>query len=186
MHGREPGPDDPVFFDLPHPEHVEHRMVEDMKRAGLNPAFIYAFEKTGRLVTEQNQHLLPEIALDEWQAAIEEYEAKHGKKEPPQCPIGTGALYGPDDKTTTKIAAWVILHDSAEPIMQRWVAMEVMENAKVQQEMKEFFLQYGVKQVAMAEGNMGCPHEEGEDFPHGEDFPFCPFWKGKQGSNQKE
>jgi hypothetical protein len=25
------------------------------------------------------------------------------------------ALYGPDDKTTTKIAAGVILHDGAEP-----------------------------------------------------------------------
>jgi SEC-C motif len=73
QHGREPGPNDKVFFDLPHPEHVEHLMVEDMKAAGIDPAFIYAFEKTGRLVTEQNQHLLPESALDEWQAAIEEY-----------------------------------------------------------------------------------------------------------------
>ena len=36
-YGREPGPNDPVFFDLPHPEHVEHRMVEDMKAAGVNP-----------------------------------------------------------------------------------------------------------------------------------------------------
>ena len=32
---------------------------------------------------------------------------------------------------------------------------------------------------------MGCPHEEGEDFPLGEDCPFCPFWKGKQGSNRQ-
>ena len=31
----------------------------------------------------------------------------------------------------------------------------------------------------VSDGNMGCPHEEGEDFPDGED---CPFWKGKQGS----
>ena len=51
------------------------------EEAGIDPAFIYAFEKTGRLVTEENQHLLPETALDEWQAAIEEYEAKHRKKE---------------------------------------------------------------------------------------------------------
>ncbi len=58
-HGREPGPEDPVFFDMPHPEHLEHRMVEDMKAAGIDPALIYAFEKTGRLVTEQNRHLLP-------------------------------------------------------------------------------------------------------------------------------
>src|SRR5438270_6610216 len=43
-------------------------------------------------------------------------------------------------------------------------ATGVMENAKVQQEVQEFFLQHGVQQVAMAEGNLGCPHEEGEDF----------------------
>src|ERR1700678_2719718 len=86
----------------------------------------------------------------------------------PKFPIGTVALYGPDDKTTTKIAAGVILHDGAEPIMQRWVATDVTTNPKVQQEMKDFFLQHGVKSVAMSQGNMGCPHEEGEDFPHGE------------------
>jgi hypothetical protein len=186
-HGREPGPDDPVFFDLPHPEHLEHMMVEDMKAAGLDPALIYAFEKTGRLVTEQNQHLLPESALDEWQAAIEEYEARHRQpKGAPQYPIGTVAMYGPDDKTTTKMAAGVILHDGAEAIMKRWVATDVMTNPKVQQEMKDFFLRHGVKSVAMSQGNMGCPHEEGEDFPHGEDCPFCPFWKGKQGSRASE
>jgi hypothetical protein len=161
-------------------------MVEDMKAAGIDPAFIYAFEKTGRLVTEQNRHLLPESALDEWQAAVEEYQAKHGKQEPPQYPIGTVALYGPDDQTTTKIAAGVILRDGAEPIIQRWVATDVTTNAKVQQEMKDFFLRHGVKSVAMSEGNMGCPHEEGEDFPNGEDCPFCPFWKGKQGSRATE
>ena len=52
--------------------------------------------------------------------------------------------------------------------------------------MKDFFLQHGVRQVAMTEGNMGCPHEEGEDFPVGGDCPFCPFWTGKQGSNRQE
>ena len=80
-HGREPGPDDPVFFDLPHPEQLEAMMVEDMKAAGLDPAFVYAFEKTGLLVTEQNQHLIPDADLAEWDAAIEEYERKHGPQE---------------------------------------------------------------------------------------------------------
>jgi hypothetical protein len=83
----------------------------------------------------------------------------------PQYPIGTVAMYGPDDNTTTKIAAGVILHDGAEPIMKRWVATDVTINPKVQQEMKEFFLQYGVTSVAMSQGNMGCPHEEGAGIP---------------------
>jgi hypothetical protein len=185
-YGREPGPDDPVFFDLPPLEHVEHQAVEAMKKAGLDPGFIYAYEKTGLLVTEENRHLIPEKDLDEWAAAMEECEMKHRRKRPtqPQYPIGTVAFYGPDDKTTTKIAAGVILHENAEPILKRWVATDVTTNPKVQQELKDFFLHHGVRQVAMTEGNMGCPHEEGQDFPAGEDCPFCPFWRGKQGSRR--
>ena len=75
-YGREPGPDDPVFFDVPPLEQVEHQTVEAMKKARLDPAFIYAFEKTGLLVTEDNQHLIPEKELAEWDAVIEEYERK--------------------------------------------------------------------------------------------------------------
>jgi hypothetical protein len=182
-HGREPGPDDRLFPDLPHPEHLEHLMVEDMKAAGLDPAFIYAFEQTGLLVTEQNQHLIPEKDLAEWDAAIVAYETKHGqRKQPPAYPVGTVAFYGPDEKTTTKIAAGVLVHGTAEPILKRWVGTNVTTSTKVQQELKDFFTQHGVKSVAVSEGNLGCPHEEGEDFPPGADCPFCPFWKGKQGS----
>mgnify|MGYP000139971920 CR=1 FL=1 len=101
-------------------------------------------------------------------------------------PIGTVAMYGPDDKTTTKLAAGVILHADADPIIMRWVATDVTTNPKIQQEIKNFFLQHDVKQVAMSQGNMGCPHEEGADFPEGGDCPFCPFWIEKQGSNRKE
>ena len=83
-HGRELGPNDKLFFDAPPLEHVEHFMVEAMKKAGLDAAIIYAFEKTGLLVTEENQHLLPEKDLAEWEAAIEEYEAQEGNEELPE------------------------------------------------------------------------------------------------------
>jgi SEC-C motif len=78
-------------------------------------------------------------------------------KRRPEYPIGTVALYGPDDKTTTKIAAGVITSPTAEPIVRRWVATDVMTNPKVQQEMKEFFAGHGVKSVAVSEGNQYCP-----------------------------
>lgn len=95
-------------------------------------------------------------------------------------------MYGPDDKNTTKYAAAVIMHAHAEPIMRRWVASDITTNPKIQREMEGFFTSHGVKQIVMSDGNMGYPHEEGPDFPHGEDCPFCPFWKGKQGSNSIE
>jgi hypothetical protein len=105
---------------------------------------------------------------------------------PPKHPLGTVAYYGPDDKRTTKIAAGVFTSPNAKVIIKRWVASDVMTSPKVQREIVEFFQLHGVKTVAYSEGNMGCPHEEGLDFPDGADCPFCPFWKGKQGSNRRD
>jgi len=183
--GREPEPGDLLFPDMPHPEHLEAMLVEGMKEAGLDPAFIYAFEKTGLLVSAENQHLIPDKDLKAWEAAVEEYRRKHSTRQrPAKYPLGTIAFYGPDDKTTTKIAACVFQAPDSKGMIKRWVASDVTTSPKVQREIQEFLKKHGVKSVAMSEGNMGCPHEEGEDFPVGEDCPFCPFWKGKQGSNE--
>jgi hypothetical protein len=96
------------------------------------------------------------------------------------------ALYGPDNRTTTKIAAGVLTAPTADPIVRRWVETDVTTNPKVQRELIEFFQRHGVKSVAASSGNMGCPHEESEDFPEGGDCLFCPFWAGKQGSNRRD
>ena len=81
QHGREPGPGDNLFFDMPPFEHAEHFMVEAMKQAGLDPAIIYAFEKTGLLVTEANEHLISDVDRAQWEAAICEYEAQQEEEE---------------------------------------------------------------------------------------------------------
>jgi hypothetical protein len=101
---------------------------------------------------------------------------RHGK-----FPVGTVAFYGPDDKTTTKIAAAAVLSDISEPIVQRWLGEGVKEDAKVADQIKQFFARYGVKSVVVTDAIIGCPHEEGVDFPEGTECPFCPFWTGKQG-----
>ena len=121
-----------------------------------------------------------------WLWEVQEYEEEDDTVESPQFPIGTIAYYGPDDKTTTKIVAGVIEEEGAEPIIKRWVATDVTTNPKVQKEIDRFFTKHGGTRVGMSAGNMGCPHEEGEDFPVGGDCPFCPYWKGKQGSRIKE
>lgn len=76
--GREPGPDDRLFFDAPPQEHLEAVVVAGMKKAGINPAVIYAYEKTGLIISEDNRHLIPEADLAAWQAAIEEFERRSG------------------------------------------------------------------------------------------------------------
>ena len=81
--GRDPCPDDPIFFDpdakepVPlNPQQYERDMIETMAQAGINPAFIYAFKRTGRIVTESNRHRLTEKELREWNDAINEYQQK--------------------------------------------------------------------------------------------------------------
>lgn len=100
-------------------------------------------------------------------------------------PIGTIALYGPDERVTTKIAASVIKHERAEPMIERWVGSNVLSNPKVQRQIKSFFGKHRVHNVVQTSGNIGCPHEEGLDFPIGEDCPFCPHWAGKQGTAKR-
>ena len=77
--GREPGPGDPVFFDPDSegPEPLsEVRMEEEFVRAatvaGLDPAIIFAYVKTGMLVTEHNLDQWSPEDLAEWDAAIAE------------------------------------------------------------------------------------------------------------------
>jgi hypothetical protein len=75
-YAREPGPGDTLFFDMPPLEHVEHVLVEGMKQAGIDPAIIHAFEKTGLFVTEANQQLISDVDRAKWEAAVLEYRAK--------------------------------------------------------------------------------------------------------------
>lgn len=63
--GRDIGPDDNLFSDMPPVEHEEFRLAQIMREAGIKPELVYAFEKTGRLVSEQNQHLLSEADIEE-------------------------------------------------------------------------------------------------------------------------
>ena len=79
-HGREPGPNDRLFDGAPPLEHIEHYTVEAMKRSGVDPALIHAYEETGLLLNEKNERLVPDSYVAEWEAAIDEYERKTGHK----------------------------------------------------------------------------------------------------------
>ena len=107
------------------------------------------------------------------------------KGQPPserrKFPVATIAFYGPDDKTPTKIAVGIVEKEGEEPTaLQRWASPDVAGDPQVHAEIKAFIQEHQAKSVVITEGVIGCPHEEGIDYPLGEDCPFCPFWKGKQ------
>jgi hypothetical protein len=98
-----------------------------------------------------------------------------------QYPIATLAYYGPDDRTVTKIAVGIFESEDAEPVLERWLGPDVMTNPEVQAQIADFLGTHGVQKVVVTDGVLGCPHEEGIDFPEGQECPYCPFWRGKQG-----
>jgi integrase len=83
--GRDPNDNDPILFDPdaddPVPlsdEKYERTMIEAMAEVGISQAMIFAFKRTGRIVTERNKNLLTPEELREWNDAVDEY---HGRIE---------------------------------------------------------------------------------------------------------
>jgi hypothetical protein len=80
--GRDPAPGDPIFFD---PEKDEPTLMSEDAHCAINaelieglikigrPEFGYAYARSGYLVGEDNQDLIPEEGLRDWHAAIREW-----------------------------------------------------------------------------------------------------------------
>ena len=86
---------------------------------------------------------------------------------------------GPDDRRATKVAVGVIGAEGAEPsALERWVSSEsdVRTDPAIGLEILNFIESQGVKSVVMADRIIGCPHEEGTDYPDSQICPHCPFW----------
>ena len=102
-------------------------------------------------------------------------------------PRATLAFYGPDNKQATKAVLAIFLKEGDEPTLYRYFSEE--KDVRFRNDFQEDILarirEHEVRSLAMMEKIFGCPHEEGTDFPEGGDCPFCPFWKGKQGSGRK-
>ena len=94
-------------------------------------------------------------------------------------PVATVAFYGPNDQSASKVAVAILSREHAEPdALQRWFARDrdIRTDPEVAREILEFIQRHGAKSVAMTSKIIGCPHEEGPDYPRGEVCPQCPFW----------
>ena len=78
--GREPGPEEPLFFDPDHPtprpfnvKKIKAVLLAWMKESKFPPEFIQAFDRTGRMLSEDNEHLWTEEERADWDSAIDDY-----------------------------------------------------------------------------------------------------------------
>ena len=105
--------------------------------------------------------------------------AKKAKRGFRGYPVATIAFYGPDDKRATKVAVGIVPEENGKvTALERWFSEE--EDARMDPSILHAIVKFiegqGVRSVAMADRIIGCPHEEGVDYPEGKKCPQCPFW----------
>jgi len=97
-------------------------------------------------------------------------------------PLATIAYYGPDDKFASKVVVGIIPQEGdAVSSLERWfsVGADLRFDLSITQLILEFIQEHRIERVAMVDRILGCPHEEGVDYPEGESCPQCPFWANR-------
>ena len=108
-----------------------------------------------------------------------EWIRKRQRKPKREFPLATMVFYGPDDQRATKLAIAIIENDGEEPgVLDRWMSDEddIRHDDQVRMEAVEWLKAHAVQRVLVVDRILGCPHEEGIDYPEGEPCPLCPFW----------
>jgi hypothetical protein len=97
-------------------------------------------------------------------------------------PVATVAYYGPDDKRATKVAVGIVNTEDMEPgVLERWFSetSDVRTDTEILGAIVRFIEKHGAKSIVAADRIIGCPHEEGIDYPDGDVCPQCPFWANR-------
>ena len=107
--------------------------------------------------------------------------ASHSSR-PHKYPLATIAAYGPDTTRATKLVVGILPRagqKDANP-MRSWStdASDVRNDPVIAAELADWLRSQGIKDTVSYDRIIGCPHEEGVDYPIGRTCPQCPFWAG--------
>lgn len=97
-------------------------------------------------------------------------------------PVATVAFYGPTDMLAAKVAVGILPAEGEDVIdLRRWVSttQDIRRDHTAFAEIVDYIHGYGVHTVAITERIIGCPHEEGIDYPEGQVCPNCVFWANR-------
>ena len=107
---------------------------------------------------------------------------KRGRRGFRGYPVATIAFYGPDADRASKVAVGIVEGEGQEPShLERWITddTDARSDERIGGEILRFIQEHGVRSVAMGDDLLGCPHEEGIDYPEGRSCPKCPYWAGR-------
>ncbi len=95
-------------------------------------------------------------------------------------PVATIAYDGPNDRVATKVVVSCASEPDGEPDeMERWSSEggDLREDPTSIDRIVQLLDAWQPKSVVSPDRIIGCPHEEGIDYPEGEACPQCPFWE---------
>lgn len=104
------------------------------------------------------------------------------KNKKTRYPAATLAFYGPTDQLATKAVIGIIEKEGSDvDVLHKWINVfaDVRSDPAIGNEISEFLKKHNVKSVVSTGRIIGCPHEEGIDFPEGAFCPICTFWIGR-------
>lgn len=103
--------------------------------------------------------------------------------------IAAIAFYGPTDRLATKVAVCIILTENHEPdLLERRFSdggLDVRHDPAIGEHVVAFLKTHTVRSTVVADGIIGCPHEEGVDNPEAKYCPQCPYWEGRDRWNKE-
>lgn len=96
-------------------------------------------------------------------------------------PVGTIAFYGPDDRRASKVVVGIVPAEGGAAELRKWFSVDrdVRDDVAICGAIVTFLREQHVRSVALTKGLLGCPHEEGPDYPEGWTCPCCPFWANR-------
>lgn len=97
-------------------------------------------------------------------------------------PIATIAWYGPDISRASKVVVGIVREDRGDVVaLRKWFAsmLDARQDEVIGAAILHFLQEQGVQSVVMSADLLGCPHEEGIDYPEGHECPACPYWAGR-------
>ena len=97
-------------------------------------------------------------------------------------PVGSVAFYGPVDSVASKVVVGITSAEGAEvDPLERWYSpdQDARKNPELMKTVLRFLEKNEVKTVVLPDRLLGCPHEEGKEYPEGEQCPHCPYWHNR-------
>lgn len=107
---------------------------------------------------------------------------KKARKPSGGYPVASVAFYGPTENVASKVVVGVTAAEGTEvDPLERWYSpdQDARRNPQVLKSVLQFIETNGAKTVVMPDRLLGCPHEEGTDYPTGQQCPTCPYWKNR-------